>query len=76
MNYDPRIIQRPHSYHTKIFFLCRVQVTPQTVSCISTVYHSDVHPGLHLAGSVCLQRHPGLLLIQHGADLPQHQHPG
>lgn len=40
-----------------------------------TVYHCDLHLGLHLAGSVCLHHCPGPILIQHGADLPQHQHP-
>ena len=43
---------------------------------ISTVHHSDVHLGVHLAGSVCLHCYPSLLLVQHGADLPQHQPPG
>lgn len=40
-----------------------------------TVYHCDLHLGLHLAGRVCLRRYSGPILIQHGADLPHHQHP-
>lgn len=41
----------------------------------TTVHHSDVHLGLHLAGGVCLQCYPSLLLVQYGADLPHRQHP-
>lgn len=86
MNYGWWLIWWHHIYHIENLSSCTTFLWPNRLTALHvlfhlyffppTVYHCDLHLGLHLAGSVCLHRYPSLILIQHGADLPQHQHPG